>query len=234
MKVNEKTAGRAAVALAVAVAMVVTAIVVQGAWTTWQYNAQDLHGQYSLQAAADDFDARLDALGMTSSAGTFTKAALYPSGGTLTVYTNLTVTGDVDVDGNDITSAGDMNLKPGGGDVTVYTNLVVSGYARTGNGSVGAPAVQIGTNTNGLYRVGAAQLGVAVNGSLSAVFDADGLQTGALQEKTSGYGFYMEIGAVAGYLNVLDFTNLVFITTKTNGVSVSPWVTNSIHGNIAE
>ena len=159
---------------------------------------------------------------------------LKPGGGDVTVYTNLTVTGDVDVDGNDITSAGDMNLKPGGGDVTVYTNLVVSGYARTGNGSVGAPAVQIGTNTNGLYRVGAAQLGVAVNGSLSAVFDADGLQTGALQEKTSGYGFYMEIGAVAGYLNVLDFTNLVFITTKTNGVSVSPWVTNSIHGNIAE
>lgn len=58
--------------------------------------------------------------------------------------------------------------------VLLKDNIVTASRSITENGTAALPAVKVGTEESGLYRVSATQTGVSVAGSLQAVFDTSG------------------------------------------------------------
>lgn len=75
-----------------------------------------------------------------------------------------------------------------GSGVTVDGVLLKDSTVKTGAGAVGAVAVKINADNDGLYAVSGSQLGVAVNGALVAGFDTNGVFTGTISEQIATVG----------------------------------------------
>lgn len=77
--------------------------------------------------------------------------------------------------------------------VTIDGALVKDSTIALADGTVGNLSVKIGADTNnGFYGVSDTQLGVAVEGALVGFFDANGLNTGYINEQVTTAGVYME------------------------------------------
>ena len=104
----------------------------------------------------------------------------------VTLSTNQTVSGTKDFTGGIKTDVISESTAATG--VTADGVLMKDSTVKTGAGAVGDVAVKINADNDGFYAVSGSQLGAAVNGTLVAGFDTNGVFTGTISEQVVGNG----------------------------------------------
>lgn len=81
------------------------------------------------------------------------------------------------------------------------------------SGAVATPSIQIGTETDGFYRVGVNQLGVSVNNALATVFDASGIKVDSIRARVElGTATALANATAVSYGDGRNFTTIITLT----------------------
>ena len=132
----------------------------------------------------------------------------------------------------DTSSAVTGSIHTNGG-VGIAKSLWVGTTLITGAGAVGTPAVQIGAIDTGLYLLSEAQTGFAQDGTLVALFDADGIKSDSVQVRAAlgttpvGTVTIKEYGDGRDITTVLTLTN--FIVGALAGAAAALGVGNIVY-----